>query len=692
MKAVPKSLFKFILIFVVFSVLSLTAAACTSSPEDDNHATNNDHAHEGNEGDDHSHDEGSTTIGGEEAKIDHHGNPVFDEEERVYEQYIQDGVSVEFTVENFLGVGGRGGELAPRIVESEHAVLQFNITSSENGEQLTNLRPAVWLDLAGESMTEEACKAQVQGYLSGNLEARPIVDLNSYFILGMNKDNTISVIDPMVDVAGMTNLFAIILLQGTPEDWAMTGDQLKLFVTMPDLNKIAIIDLDSFQVVANIEVSGRPVHVAIQPDGRYAWVGMDSDKRRESSVAVIDVAGQSLVTEIASGAGTHNFAFSPDSHYAYVTNSDAGTLSIIDTQSLEVVKDLEVGNQPVSVAVAPSSGVIYVADQASGMIYVIDGSLMEPTDGMVAAPGLLNVDISPDGKWGVASNPAAQEIYLFEVQANRMTHVMPVKGEPDQITFTDSAAYVRSNSSPAVFVIPFAEIDPVGNVSLLTVPIGTLPPSSAETTSTASAVFPVPDGKAVLVANPADDKIYFYSEGSQSALGGYQGHTLVPRAVQVVDRSLKERSPGVYTGGIRIPRSGDLMVAILLDDPQLVHCFKFTAKPSDDLASAGSGIKPVMEFLNDDQPKTGQLFSLQVKLTDEVTGEPISEAEDLIVLARVLAGNWNDRVTATNLGDGLYEFQLSFPNPGKYNLFFVVPSLGINFDQLPQRAVQVTAE
>jgi len=79
-------------------------------------------------------------------------------------------------------------------------------------------------------------------------------------------------------------------------------------------------------------------------------------------------------------------------------------------------------------------------------------------------------------------------------------------------------------------------------------------------------------------------------------------------------------------------------------------------------------------------------------LTDEETGEPISVAEDLIVLARVLAGNWNQRVTAKNLGDGFYEFQLSFPNPGKYNLYFIVPSLGINFDQLPQRTVQVTAD
>ena len=181
-------------------------------------------------------------------------------------------------------------------------------------------------------------------------------------------------------------------------------------------------------------------------------------------------------------------------------------------------------------------------------------------------------------------------------------------------------------------------------------------------------------------------------EGSQSPLGGYQGHTLMPRAVQVVDRSLKERSPGVYTGGIRIPSSGIFSVALLLDDPKVVHCFQFTAKPNDELAGASNGYKPVMEFLSEGEPKAGKVFNLKVKLTDENTDEPISEAEDLIVLARVLAGNWNQRVIAANLGDGYYEFQLSFPNPGKYNLYFIVPSLGIDFDQLPQRTLQVTAE
>ena len=250
MNAVHKQILKLSFLFFLISTLVLSIAACTPSQtttDDPSHTegVEDDHGHEEGTPDDHGHDaQGSTIIGDSEVKIDHHGNPVFDDEERVYEQFIAEGVSVEFTVENFLGVGGRGGELAPRIVEGEHAVLQFHITDADSGASLGGLRPAVWVDLASDDTSEEACQARVQGYLGGTLDARPLINLNSYFILGMNKENTISVIDPMVDVAGMTNLFAIILLQGTPQDWVMTADHLQLFVTLPELNKVALVDLD----------------------------------------------------------------------------------------------------------------------------------------------------------------------------------------------------------------------------------------------------------------------------------------------------------------------------------------------------------------------------------------------------------------------------------------------------------------
>jgi YVTN family beta-propeller protein len=516
-----------------------------------------------------------------------------------------------------------------------------------------------------------------------------MVNLNSYFILGMNRDNTISVIDPMVNVAGMTNLFAVILLQGAPQDWAMTADALKLLVTLPKLGKVAVVDLDSFQVEANINVSDRPARIAVQPDGRYAWVTIESQNPGQSGVAVIDIAGQRLAARIPTGDGAHSMAFAADSRRVFVTNGAAGTLSIIDTQTLKKIKDLDIGGRPVSAAVAATSGALYVADGDSGIISVVDGERLEQTARLTADPGLAVVGISPDGRWGFAANPQNQKVTVFETAGPRVTHAVPVKGAPDQIFFTKTAAYIRSRSTPAVFAIPLEEINPTGNISVLTVPIGNKPPEAADTASPAAAMAATPDSAALLISNPADDKIYFYIEGAQSAAGGFQGHTLVPRAVQVVDRSLKERSPGVYTGGIRVPRSGDFTVAFLLDEPQIEHCFEFSAKPNPELSAAANVLKPGLKFLTAEQPKAGKAFSLQLELTNADTGEPIEGVKDLLGLARVLAGNWSQRAKATELGNGVYRIQFTFPKPKMYSLFFTVPSLGLRFDRLPQRTIRV---
>lgn len=569
--------------------------------------------------------------------------------------------------------------------------MQFHLTDAVTGAPLAGMKPAVWLDLGKEDNSEEACRGRVEGYMGGMLNARPMVDLNSYFILGMNKDNTISVIDPMVDVAGMTNLFAVILLQGTPQDWALTDDHLSLFVTLPELSKVAIVDLDVFQVEANVDVDGFPMDVAMQPDGRYAWVGVESQNKRDSGVAVIDVANGQLVKQISTGGGVHDLSFSSDGRRAFVTNSDDGSLTVFDTSSLELIKVVRAGGQPTSVEVSPVSGRVYVTDRESGSILILDRDRFDEIDRLYTEPGLSAVGISPDGKWGFAINPDTQQVFVVDAVSNRITHVVPVKGVPDQIFFTDTAAYIHSASSPAIFVIPMEEINPTGNISVLTVPVGDLPPDSSGTSTLANAISLTADKSALLISNPADDKIYYYLEGSQSPTGGYQGHTLLPRAVTVVDRSLKERSPGVYTGGIRIPQSGNFTVAFFLNDPKIVHCFQFTAKSNPEFSSSLTAFRPELTILNEELPKAGEPYALKVSFADSETGEPIEGVNDLFGVARVLAGNWNQRVFATDLGNGVYEFQFTFPNAGAYNLFFTVPSRNIGFDRFPQRTIQVTA-
>lgn len=665
-------------------VLALVASACAKPTPDGaatieaDHVHDDSHLHDDDEeaaGDDHSHDD-------EAVGIDHHGNPIFDENERVYEQVLAEGLSIEFTVENFLGVGGRGGEVAPRLVEGGHAVLHFNITDAAAGTPVTGLTPAVWLDTADAA--ERSCQERIGGYLQGTLDTRPLIDLNSYFVLGMNQDTTVSVIDPLVDVGGMTNLFALILLQGSGEDWAMGGDPVQLFITMPDLGKVAVVNLDGFVVEENVDLGGRSGQIATRPGGNQVWVGVEPTRGDDGGVAIIDAASRAIVGEIATGAGPHAIAFSPDGSLGYVADSESGTVTVVDAGSLEVLRRVEVGSEPIDLATSPQTGILYVADGRSGRISVLDGSTYAETARLAADRGLTALEISPDGRWGVAINAELQKAYMIETSTERITHAVPLKGTPDQITFTGDAAFIHSNDTPAVFAIPFAEVDPLGNISVLTVPVGSRPPGND---ARADAIVPTPDGNALLIASPADDTIYFYPQGSQASAGGFQGHTLAPRAVTIVDRSLKERSPGIYNGSIRIPDDGEFVVAFLLGDPGIEHCFSFVAL-ADEEAERGA-IAPQLEVLTDLGELTVDVEAeLRVSLSD-ADGNPVVDVEDLLLLVSQADGNWSDGFIATASGDGNYQWSFSIPRAGLFQMYFAAGSLGATYADFPIPAVRV---
>jgi hypothetical protein len=265
-----------------------------------------------------------------------------------------------------------------------------------------------------------------------------------------------------------------------------------------------------------------------------------------------------------------------------------------------------------------------------------------------------------------------------------------VGGGPDQVAFSEHAAYIRARDAALVNVIQLADLAPDAELELASVPVGTLPPGQFQALPRANAVSAADRQGAVVIANPVDDQVYFLPEGSTAASGSFQGHTLRPRAVTVVDRSLREDAPGVYSGRLRVPASGDYIVAMMLSDPQLVHCFEFYAKPNPALDEAEQSV-PEMTFLNNEGALTaGQPFKLRFSLADPETGEGLADLQDVLILATQTAGNWNTRQAATSLGDGVYEVELTVPNAGLYSIFFAVPSLGLDPGRLPTLNLQAT--
>lgn len=634
---------------------------------------------------------------GEGLKFDHHGNPI--REDPTYEKVVQDGVAVEFTVENFLGVGGRGGEVAPEIFEGEIAQLKLRLSDAESGEVIPGLRPAAWMDLQTEAEHADeddhslaACQDRVQGYLGGTLTARPDINLNSYFVLALNDSPTISVIDPMVDVAGMTNLFAAIQLPGPGADLVMSGDQQHLFVTIPSTGQVTVADLEQFWAIKHLSVGTNPMRASFQPDERYLWVGNDAAQADQSGVTVIDPGTQAVVTFIPTGAGHHELAFSPDSRTVYVTNSEAGSLSVIDTSTLQKLRDVPVGRQPVALAVSGLNGAIYVADASQGEILVVDSASLQAVARLRSQPGLSALRFAPDGRWGFVANPNAGQVSILDAASNRLVYELPVDGRPDQITFSPTAAYVRTQSLPAMALIPLADLADEGTISVLTVPVGQVAPAEYVTGVAAEAIFATPEERGMIIANPADDQVYYYIEGSQAPMGSFQGHGLRPRAVSVVDRSLHEEAPGVYVGSVRLPASGTYEVAFLIDSPRMVHCFEMTVKANPKLAEERAQAMPRLEFVTETRKiRAGETLTVRFTLTDSATDEPISDLEDVMAQASQTAGNWSDRYVAQSLAAGLYEIEVTMPKPGLYTVHFAVPSLQANPNGLPSLYLNVTS-
>src|SRR5215213_9050446 len=109
-----------------------------------------------------------------------------------------------------------------QVVAGEEATVRFKITGSNGGVPLTNLRPVAWVDQrqTKEPIAARECREKVQAFLQPSLSKRPTIDLNAYFILALNNEANISVIDPLIGFGG-SKLYTLIPLKSPGEDWVL---------------------------------------------------------------------------------------------------------------------------------------------------------------------------------------------------------------------------------------------------------------------------------------------------------------------------------------------------------------------------------------------------------------------------------------------------------------------------------------
>jgi YVTN family beta-propeller protein len=603
------------------------------------------------------------------------------------QKVVTQGVEVEFTIEP--AAAGDDGHAA-QLMEEQDARVRFRVTDTTTHTPLTGIKPSVWLtqrEDGGEgAMKPEQCREKIQSFLQGSLRSRPDVDLNSYYVLTLNQESNISVIDPLLGFGG-SKLITLVMLKSPGEDWVITADQERLFVSMPDSNQVAVVDTNTWKVVANIDTGARPVRLALQPDEKYLWVGTDGSA--ESGVTVIDTTALKTVARVPTGAGHHEIALSGDNKFAYVTNRDAGTLSVVAARNFSKVGEVKAGQTASAVAVSPLSKSVYVSDEAGGRVAVVDGPSAKLVSRIEAGAGLGAVRFAPGGRYGFAPNPAAGAVYIFDASTNRMLHTLKIGKDPDQIAFTKEYAYVRSNGSLEVSMIRMSTVGKEPYVTKF--PAGQVAPAETRThAAEADSIITAPDPNSVLIANVADQQIYYYTEGMAAPMGNLQNYKRDPRAVLVADRSLREVKTGTFETFTRLPKSGVYDVAFLLDSPRVTHCFETSAAANPSTEHERKAALGV-EYLEREKPlRAGEPYRLRFRLTDAATGKPVDGLTDAHVLVFLAPGIWQKRDFAKGTGEGVYELNINVPQPGYYTIFVESRSRGVLFRQLPYLMLQAT--
>ncbi|HYG64139.1 MAG TPA: cytochrome D1, partial [Thermoanaerobaculia bacterium] len=370
-----------------------------------------------------------------------------------------------------------------------------------------------------------------------------------------------------------------------------------------------------------------------------------------------------------------------------------GTVSVVDVARLAKVRDVAVGSRPTSIAWSIAARAAYSVQTGSGTIAAVRADAAEPAARIQADPGLGRVRFAPGGRLGFVVHTEKKLVHIVDAASNRIVQTADVEAEPDLVTFSDELAYVRHRGSETVLMIPLDVVGQEGRpVPIVDFPGGQNPPGKTPMPSVADGIVQAPGAAAVLVANPMDKVIYFYKEGMAAPMGHFRNYGRIPRAVMVLDRSLRETAPGSYETTVQLGEAGDYEVALLLDTPRLTHCFPVTIAADPALAARREKSALGVEIL--DQPSTvtaGEELAVRFRLTDSAKGSARTGLRDVRVLTFLSPGIWQQRHWASDQGEGIYEIRFQPPEPGLYFVFLEVASAGMTFQKSPFLVLQATA-
>jgi YVTN family beta-propeller protein len=210
------------------------------------------------------------------------------------------------------------------------------------------------------------------------------------------------------------------------------------YVSNEDGRSVSVIDTESGQVVATIEVGKRPRGLKLSPDGSRLYVAVSGLPKCPPSVpdaecaklkrdlaadgiAVVDTAQRKLVKVLHAGTDPEQFDVDRSGRRLYVANEDAGTLSVVDIPGDKVVTRISVGREPEGVRISPDQDWVIVTSETDSTLSLISTHMLQLMRTIPVGHRPRDLAYSPDGKTVYVGGEVDASVYRVSLPSGTPT-------------------------------------------------------------------------------------------------------------------------------------------------------------------------------------------------------------------------------------------------------------------------------
>jgi YVTN family beta-propeller protein len=281
--------------------------------------------------------------------------------------------------------------------------------------------------------------------LSGTpIEPPPKLDANGnpIFEKGHDDDDDKSKSDKSADGIGIVDATQKKFLRkipagSDPEQFALSADGKRIFVSNEDTGTATVLDSATGKVLSFTPVGREPEGVGVRPDGKVFYVTCET----AGDVFAIDAESYKVIGHIKTGLRPRSIVFLPDSSRAFVPSESAGELNLIDAQNQKLLKTVALpkGTRPQCLQVSSDGKKLYASGGRSGAVCVLDTTTLELLNTIKVGQRPWGIALSPDGKYLFSANGPSDDISVVDLAAGKEVLKVKSAGSPWGIVVVPNA-------------------------------------------------------------------------------------------------------------------------------------------------------------------------------------------------------------------------------------------------------------